>query len=36
MQREERDLYNNKLELTGKTYLKGDKIPENMYPMVLL
>lgn len=34
--REERDLYNDKLELTGKTYFKGDKIPNNYYPMVVM
>lgn len=34
--REERDLYNNKLELTGKTYFKGDDIPNGFYPMVVM
>ena len=34
--REERDLYNEKLELTGLTYFKGDKIPENLFPMVVM
>lgn len=31
-----RDLYNEKLELTGKTYHKGDSIPEGYYPMVVM
>ena len=34
--REERDLYNEKLELTGKTYFKGDNIPINYFPMVVM
>lgn len=34
--REKRDLYNSKLELTDKTYFKGDKIPEGYYPMVVM
>ncbi|MEG1009273.1 MAG: hypothetical protein RSF67_05615 [Clostridia bacterium] len=34
--KEERDLYNSNLELTGKTYFKGDSIPENYYPMVVM
>lgn len=34
--REERDLYNDKLELTGKTYYKGDTIPTGFYPMVVM
>ena len=34
--REERDLYNSRLELSGRTYFKGDKIPENYYPMVVM
>lgn len=34
--REERDLYNNNLELTGKTYFKGDTISEGVYPMVVM
>lgn len=34
--REERDLYNDKLEKTGLTYFKGDKIPEGYYPMVVM
>ena len=33
--REKRDLYNEKSELTGKTYFKGDTIPEGYYPMVV-
>ena len=36
MKKEERDLYNEKCELTGKTYFKGDPIPENHYPMVVM
>lgn len=34
--REERDLYNNQLELTGKTYFKGDEIPNGYFPMVVM
>lgn len=34
--KEKRDLYNENLELTGKTYFKGDSIPENVYPMVVM
>ena len=34
--REERDLYNDKLEKTGLTYFKGDKIPEGYYPTVVM
>lgn len=34
--REERDLYNNQLELTGKTYFKGDIIPDGYFPMVVM
>lgn len=34
--REERDLYNEKLELTNKTYFKGDEIPSNYFPMVVM
>ena len=34
--KEERDLYNKNLELTDKTYFKGDKIPENYFPMVVM
>ena len=34
--REERDLYNKNLELTGKTYFKGDSIPADYYPMVVM
>lgn len=33
---EERDLYNSQLELSGKTYFKGDKISGNYYPMVVM
>lgn len=36
MQREKRDLYNKNSELTGKTYFKGDEIPEGFYPMVVM
>ena len=31
-----RDLYNEKLELTGKTYHKGESIPKGYYPMVVM
>lgn len=34
--REERDLYNEHLELTGKTYFKGDNIPNGYFPMVVM
>lgn len=34
--REERDLYNEKLELTNKTYFKGDDIPRGYFPMVVM
>lgn len=34
--REERDLYNNQLGLTGKTYFKGDEIPNGYFPMVVM
>ena len=34
--REERDLYNSNLEKTGKTYFKGDEIPDEYYPMVVM
>ena len=36
MQREERDLYDSNSNLTGKTYFKGDSIPEGYYPMVVM
>ena len=36
MQREIRDLYNSDSKPTGKTYLKGDPIPEGYYPMVVM
>ena len=36
MQREKRDLYNKDSEVTGKTYFKGDDIPEGFYPMVVM
>ena len=35
MIRERRDLYDANSNLTGKTYLKGDTIPEGYYPMVV-
>ena len=34
--REERDLYNYQLELIGKTYFKGDEIPNCYFPMVVM
>ena len=34
--REERDLYDSNLELTGQTYFKGDIIPKGVYPMVVM
>lgn len=33
---EERDLYSSYKEVTGKTYFKGDKIPEGYYALVVL
>lgn len=36
MEREERDLYDENSKLTGKTYFKGDKVPEGFYPMVVM
>ncbi len=36
MEREKRSLYNKNSELTDKFYFKGDKIPENYYPMVVM
>lgn len=36
MEREKRDLYDTNGKLTGKTYFKGDKIPEGYYPMVVM
>ena len=36
MEREKRDLYNINSELTGKTYFKGDPIPEGYYSMVVM
>lgn len=35
-EREKRDLYNRNSKLTGKTYFKGDPIPEGCYPMVVM
>lgn len=34
--KEKRDLYNKYLEKTNLTYYKGDKIPDNYYPMVVM
>lgn len=34
--REKRDLYNSHLQLSGKTYFKGDNIPIGLYPMVVM
>ena len=36
MEREERDLYDENSQLSGKTYFKGDKVPEGFYPMVVM
>ena len=36
MEREERDLYDKNGNLTGKTYFKGDFIPNGYYPMVVM
>ena len=36
MEREERDCYDNNSKPTGETYLKGDKLPEGCYPMVVM
>ena len=36
MEREKRDLYDENSQLTGKTYLKGDTIPQGFYPMVVM
>ena len=36
MLREERDLYDKSSNLTGKTYFKGDSIPEGYFPMVVM
>ena len=36
MEREKRDLYDINSNLTGKTYFKGDPIPEGYYPMVVM
>ena len=33
---EKRDLYNKNSELTGKTYYKGDLIPDGYFPMVVI
>ena len=34
--KELRDLYDKNLNLTGKTYYKGDNIPQGFYPMVVM
>lgn len=34
--REKRDLYNSHLQLSGKTYFKGNNIPIGLYPMVVM
>lgn len=36
MERERRDLYDKDSKRTGLTYLKGDKVPEGYYPMVVM
>lgn len=36
MIREKRDLYDKSGNLTGRTYLKGDPIPDGFYPMVVM
>ena len=36
MEREKRDLYDRQGNLTGLTYLKGDRVPEGYYPMVVM
>lgn len=36
MEREERDLYNEFGERTGKTYFKGDDVPSGFFPMVVM
>ena len=36
MKKEERDLYDINSQLTGKTYFKGDPIPNGYYPMVVM
>lgn len=35
MEKEKRDLYDAHCNLTGKTYFKGEPIPEGFYPMVV-
>lgn len=34
--KEERDLYDKNLNLTGRTYFKGDPIPNDVFPMVVM
>lgn len=36
MEREKRGLYDKFGNLTGKTYYKGDAVPEGFYPMVVM
>lgn len=36
MEREKRDLYNKFGECTGKTYFKGDDVPNGYFPMVVM
>ena len=36
MEREKRSLYDKNSNLTDKFYYKGDKIPQNYYPMVVM
>ena len=36
MEREKRELYDENSQPTGKTYLKGDAIPQGFYPMVVM
>lgn len=34
--REERDLYNDSKEVTGKTFFKGEEIPEGYYELIVV
>jgi len=36
MEKEKRDLYDINGNLTGKTYFKGDLVPDGFYPMVVM